>query len=66
MKYLIIILLLITSCEHSQDTSKFFIDGVNYRVVIIDSCQYIRSYNELAHKGNCFYCEERKSEQIRN
>ena len=25
-----------------------------------DSCEYIAGYNQLAHKGNCKYCKERR------
>lgn len=34
-------------------------DGILYGTIMIDSCEYIRGYNRLAHKGNCRYCQQR-------
>ena len=41
-------------------------DDCTYTIVVIDSCEYIKtsSYNGLAHKGNCKYCNERKNNKI--
>ena len=30
-----------------------------YHTIVIDSCEYIESFNRLAHKGNCRFCAER-------
>lgn len=33
---------------------------IDYHTVVIDSCEYIKGFNTLTHKGNCKFCEERK------
>lgn len=44
----------------------------NYKIVVIDSCEYIMysSYNsytfEVTHKGNCKYCQERLINNLKN
>jgi len=30
-----------------------------YSTIVIDSCEYIETFNRLAHKGNCRFCAER-------
>lgn len=34
-------------------------DGTLYGTIMIDSREYIRGNNRLAHKGNCRFCQER-------
>lgn len=41
--------------DGSYDTSKSLI----LKTIVIDSCEYIKGYNILAHKGNCRFCKER-------
>jgi hypothetical protein len=38
---------------------------LGYRFVEIDSCEYIDGYNQLAHKGNCRFCAERRKAELR-
>ena len=55
--------------ECKKDTV-YHLDGYRFRIVVIDSCEYIygvrksgdghRGYGFLAHKGNCKFCEERR------
>lgn len=40
-------------------------EGVIYGTIIIDSCEYIRGVDKLAHKGNCRFCIERNKKLIR-
>lgn len=61
----IITLIVITGCSNknpdgSYNTSTaFFLE-----TVVIDSCEYIRGYYRLAHKGNCVYCKNRREKEI--
>jgi hypothetical protein len=34
---------------------------LGYTYLELDSCEYIASFNQLAHKGNCRFCKERDS-----
>lgn len=39
----------------------------DYTIVVIDSCEYIRTYNydvHYAHKGNCKFCAERRKKEF--
>lgn len=47
--------------ERNIDTKA---EGIIYRTIIIDSCEYIRGNNKLAHKGNCRFCKERKQKEL--
>ena len=38
--------------------------GFGYRTIIIDSCEYIRSIDKLAHKGNCLFCKKRRQNEL--
>jgi len=42
--------------DHSYDKKL----PVGYKVIVLDSCEYIHRGNDLVHKGNCKYCEERR------
>ena len=48
--------------NHNIDTKT---EGAIYGTIIIDSCEYIRGVNRLAHKGNCRFCIERNKKLIR-
>ena len=34
---------------------------LGYTYLELDSCEYIAGLNQLSHKGNCRFCEERDS-----
>jgi hypothetical protein len=58
MKYLLVILLLLLSCESTVDKTSNTIKHANtttttYSIITIDSCEYIKGYYRLTHKGNC-------------
>ena len=36
-----------------------------FQTILIDSCEYIRGYDRLAHKGNCKYCAERRKQGLK-
>ena len=40
-------------------------EGSIYGTIIIDSCEYIRGANKLAHKGNCRFCKERREKELK-
>ena len=40
------------------------IEGAIYGTIIIDSCEYIRGLDKLAHKGNCRFCKERRQKEL--
>lgn len=46
--------------DGSYDTSKSF----GLEVIVIDSCEYIKDYQVLAHKGNCRFCQERRQKEL--
>lgn len=54
--------LMMAGCDYN---SNYNIDtkteGVIFGTIIIDSCEYVRGADKLAHKGNCRFCEERDS-----
>ena len=37
-----------------------------YHTIVIDSCEYIESFNRLAHKGNCRFCTERCRKELKD
>lgn len=39
--------------------------GYTYEVLVIDSCEYLRSAYQLAHKGNCKFCAERNKKMVK-
>ena len=39
-------------------------DGILYRTIMIDSCEYITGFYQLAHKGNCRFCKERRQKEL--
>lgn len=46
--------------DGSYDTSKSF----GLETIVIDSCEYIADYHQLAHKGNCKFCKERRQKEL--
>ena len=37
---------------------------LGYTYVELDSCEYIAGFNQLAHKGNCRFCKERRQKEL--
>lgn len=35
-----------------------------YEIITIDSCEYVKTIDQLAHKGNCKYCAERRKKEL--
>lgn len=38
--------------------------GADMCTVVIDSCEYVGTRFQLAHKGNCRFCKERKQKEL--
>lgn len=58
--------LIMVGCEYkcpdgSYDSSR----SLGMSTVRIDSCEYVRAYHMLAHKGNCRYCKERREKELK-
>lgn len=62
---LILTTLIMVGCDYNSnrniDTKT---EGVVYGTIIIDSCEYIRGKDKLAHKGNCRFCKERRQKEL--
>lgn len=37
---------------------------LGYTYLELDSCEYIVGLNQLAHKGNCRFCKERRQKEL--
>ena len=37
---------------------------LGYTYLELDSCEYISGLNQLAHKGNCRFCKERRQKEL--
>ena len=57
--------LMMVGCDYNSERN---IDtktlGIAYGTIIIDSCEYIRGMDKLAHKGNCRFCKERRQKEL--
>ena len=78
MKKLLILSLffcMLCSCANETDNSKtkyqptdknykaIGTDAQPYDIIVIDSCEYVKGYYRLAHKGNCRFCKERNENE---
>ena len=65
MKKLILLLALaFVMCGCEPKVENGYKVGTNiYYVTTIDDCEYIRSGNHFAHKGNCKFCAERRKKE---
>ena len=64
------VLIMVGCVEKNNDGSivldRYQKDGSidNPYLVIIDSCEYIKWYSKMAHKGNCRFCKERRQKEM--
>jgi len=69
MKKLILLLCLImVGCnfpDPDHNTPINTSESLQYYTITIDSCEYIESVYQLAHKGNCKFCAERHKQQLK-
>lgn len=74
MKKLILLLALafvMCGCDlnlenQSQEVQRLLDPRIDYDIIIIDSCEYIRTSGydtHYEHKGNCKYCAERRKKE---
>lgn len=65
MKKLILLLTLafvMCGCnKHIENT--FRVGNVNYDVIVIDNCEYLKAGAAFTHKGNCKFCAERRRKE---
>lgn len=64
MKKLILLALAFVMCgcnKHIENT--FRVGTVDYNVIVIDSCEYLKVGFEFTHKGNCRFCAERRKKE---
>ena len=54
------------SCKQPTDTRTLPTNDTvhSYRVIEIDGCEYVKRGQQLAHKGNCKYCAERRKQEL--
>jgi hypothetical protein len=61
-----IIISICIACSNSNKTTITSNTGINYKVIVIDSCEYLvrkEGYKGfMAHKGNCKFCKERNKQ----
>ena len=62
----IIALLMLAACNETRKTKTVDnVSGTAFDVIEVDSCEYLISSagykGYMAHKGNCKYCEQRRS-----
>ena len=57
--------LMMVGCDYNSNSNiDTKTEGVIYGTIIIDSCEYIRGSHQLAHKGNCRFCEKRRQKEL--
>jgi len=54
--------LIMVGCLDKKDSN-----GVQYKVVVVDSCEYLNdgSFSVVGHKGNCRFCKERRQKELK-
>ena len=58
--------LMVVGCGEQKPDGSFDISRIiNYETIVIDSCEYIRGYSRIAHKGNCRFCAERRKKELK-
>lgn len=61
--------LLMTACDMPTENLEAPYGGNSgttvFQTILIDSCEYIRGCERLAHKGNCKYCAERRKQELK-
>ena len=57
--------LMTVGCDYNSNSNiNTKTEGIIFGTIIIDSCEYIRGANKLAHKGNCRFCKERRQKEL--
>jgi uncharacterized protein YcfL len=57
--------LMMVGCDYNSNSNiDTKTEGTIYGTIIVDSCEYIRGIDKLAHKGNCRFCKERRQKEL--
>jgi hypothetical protein len=64
--YALLVAVIFCGCENESNTQVVKEEKLQeYKIIVIDSCEYIEKYNgyqlgmNFSHKGNCKFCAER-------
>lgn len=60
--FLLLVVMVMCSCEthtNRRELKEQNEIGINFKVIEVDSCEYIANGNWFAHKGNCKFCTQR-------
>ena len=72
---LLLAALMMVGCNNDNDEYKApymngglysHMTGADVCTVIIDSCEYIGTRFQLAHKGSCRFCKERRQKELKD
>lgn len=67
MKKLILALtaIIMVGCDYQNPDGSYNTSNNLYlETIVIDSCEYVKGYCMLAHKGNCRFCQQRMRDMI--
>ena len=64
---LVLTAVMMAGCKEKSPHKEVYesIYGWSYEIYEIDSCEYIESGHQLAHKGNCRFCKERREKELK-
>jgi len=57
--------IIMVGCDYQNSDGSYSTYKGYLKTVVMDSCEYVKGYNRLAHKGNCKYCQERMRKMIK-
>ena len=61
-----LVAVIMAGCDYNSNSNiDTKTEGILYGTIIIDSCEYIRGMDKLAHKGNCKFCKERREIELK-
>ena len=54
--------LMMVGCNDEIDRTT---ERVQFKILQIDSCEYVYNVYGFAHKGNCRFCKERRQKELK-
>lgn len=64
---------ILTACcaENKKEPTNISVDytytgSSTFKMIMIDSCEYIIGYKKMAHKGKCKFCAERRKREMQS
>lgn len=65
--FLVLLAMIMVGCEEAKnpDGSINAKRSIDFNIIRVDSCEYIKYYKGIAHKGNCRFCKERNERMVR-